>query len=222
MKKSLIVSGMVLSILGYGALVSHLPIHNAFAQGSIAVPEDKDGLDQVKWANKATLTSVEAQKTALTKVSGKVLEIDLDKNHGTIVYDVVIYDGSTVKEITLNADTGNVLKVAEDDDGEKKVEHLHATSDVSSKEDDEYGYNQVKWANNAKLSLVKAENLALDEVSGKVLEIDLDKNQGTIVYDVVIYDGSTVKEITLNADTGKILKIAKDDDAEKLEQLQNK
>ncbi|MDQ0218159.1 PepSY domain-containing protein [Peribacillus cavernae] len=53
-----------------------------------------------------------------------MIETELDKNQGTMVYHVIIDDGSTVKEITLNTNSGKVLKVAEDDDAEQEVKLL--------------------------------------------------------------------------------------------------
>jgi uncharacterized membrane protein YkoI len=109
MKKALIVSGMLLSIVS----------------GSLALTayaSSPDDVNQAALAKSAKLTPVEAQKIALKKVPGKVLETDLDKDFGTVVYDVVIYDGTTVKEINLDANTGKILNVALDDDVKEKLE----------------------------------------------------------------------------------------------------
>ncbi|SMQ86864.1 Uncharacterized membrane protein YkoI [Bacillus sp. OV166] len=204
MKISLIASGLALTLIGGGfVLSSHSNLGHAFA-----AVQDQDAANQKEWAKEAKLSTKEAQKEA----SGRVLETDLDKNDGAVMYDVVIYDGTTVKEVTLNAKTGEIVKVAVDDDAKQKLEQI--------REDEQDAINQKDWTKEAKLATQEAQALAQKEVQGRVLETDLDKNAGSLVYDVVIYDGKTVKEVTLNANTGKIVKVGIDDDAEqKLENL---
>jgi uncharacterized membrane protein YkoI len=208
MKKTAITTGLAVALIGGGfALSSHFNLGHASAS-----VQNQDAVNQSEWAKEAKLSTQEAQNIALKEVPGKVLETDFDKNNGAVVYDVVIYDGTTVKEVTLNAKTGDIVKAAVDDDAKQKLEQI--------KEDEQDAVNQKNWANEAKLTTQEAQALAQKEVSGRVLETDLDKNNGSVVYDVVIYDGKTVKEVTLNANTGEIVKVAVDDDAEqKLKEL---
>lgn len=47
---------------------------------------------------------------------GKILEIELEKENGKIVYEIEILDkNGFVKEIYINAETGDILKIKEDD-----------------------------------------------------------------------------------------------------------
>jgi len=53
---------------------------------------------------------------ALAAVPGEVLEVELDEEHGQLVYEIEILsrDGR-VKQVVLNARTGAVLEVEDDD-----------------------------------------------------------------------------------------------------------
>jgi uncharacterized membrane protein YkoI len=114
MKLTMIVCGLFFSLVA-GSL-----------SAAASPKDDNDAAEQAKWAKSAKITPHQAQRIAQKEVSGKILETDLDENDGVVVYDVVIYDGKTVKEITLNAKTGKVLKVAIDNEADQKLKDLRS------------------------------------------------------------------------------------------------
>lgn len=63
-------------------------------------------------------------------------------------------------------------------------------------------------ANSAKISLIKASELALAEAkSGKVIDVNLDQEGTNLVYDVTVVDDTTEKDFTVNAETGAVEKV---------------
>jgi uncharacterized membrane protein YkoI len=84
--------------------------------------------ETVEMAATAKVTINEAIKTASEKVPGKVVEAELEKKHGTLVWEVeVVTAENKVMEVHIDAESGAVIEVEEekpekDMKGEKKRE----------------------------------------------------------------------------------------------------
>lgn len=79
-----------------------------------------------------------------------------------------------------------------------------------------YGnYNPMYAQNNQRISVQQAIQIALGRVQGQVVHVDLDMENGILVYEVYIMTPqSRVYEVEINARTGRIVKVEqeKDDD----------
>lgn len=62
------------------------------------------------------------------------------------------------------------------------------------------------------LTLEEAQEIALKEVSGKVLKAKEDKDDGVVYYDFIIVSDTEKYEVEIDANSGKVLKMEKDDD----------
>jgi uncharacterized membrane protein YkoI len=87
------------------------------------VQKDDDGEDEKilpKDRKKIKITIEQARKTALERVSGTIVEEEIEKEDGKLVYSIEIKDaGGKVFDVEVNAATGAIHKVEEeDDDGE--------------------------------------------------------------------------------------------------------
>ena len=84
--------------------------------------------ETVEMAAKAKVTIDQAIKTASEKVSGKVVEAELEKKHDKLVWEVeVVTAENKVMEVHIDAESGAVIEVEEekpekDMKGEKKRE----------------------------------------------------------------------------------------------------
>ena len=193
------------------AIAAAILAGGGFSIAQAAVPQDKptteaaeknDDQSQAELAKQAKISEEAATKTALEKVPGTVKEVELEDEDGTIVYgiEVVSTDGSQ-QDVKVDAQTGKVVKVEADDeeDGEEKDE----------------GENQAELAKQAKISEEEATKAALEKVPGTVKQVELEDEDGTIVYgiEVVSTDG-TQQDVKVDAKTGKIVKVEADDDEE--------
>ncbi|WII36691.1 PepSY domain-containing protein [Paenibacillus thiaminolyticus] len=62
------------------------------------------------------ISEQEAKSIALQQVKGRVLHVDLDTDNGKIKYEVIIMtDQNKVFEVEIDAQTGKVLKVEQED-----------------------------------------------------------------------------------------------------------
>jgi len=63
----------------------------------------------------AKITLVEAVEKALTNVQGRAVEAELEKEKGNTVFEIkIVDDAGTTREVYVDAQSGNVLKVEKD------------------------------------------------------------------------------------------------------------
>ena len=71
--------------------------------------------EMVEMAGTAKVTIDQAIKTASEKVPGKVVEVELEKKHNTLVWEVeVVTAENKVMEVHIDAESGAVIDVEEE------------------------------------------------------------------------------------------------------------
>ncbi|AAL94169.1 PepSY domain-containing protein [Fusobacterium nucleatum subsp. nucleatum ATCC 23726] len=121
--------------------------------------------------------------------NGQITKFKLDKENGKMVYEIKVMDGNIEKEYEIDAETGAILKMEQEQKGNKNA-------------------NSV---NNPKISSDKAKEIALkNSKNGKFKEIELKHKNGVLVYDVEIAEGFMDREFLIDANTGEILRDKKD------------
>jgi len=171
----------------------------------ISTPEtvensDKDG--QTASFSGAKVTYDYAKSVALNHAGAKEnqitdYDIDLDKENGTLVYEISFdFDGYEY-DYVLEAATGNIL-------------HSH-------KEKDDDKSQSKPLADNAStlISKAKAKSIALNHAKVKTAdirdyEIELDKDSTVATYEIGFESGKYEFEYEINAKTGKIIKSQKE------------
>lgn len=134
------------------------------------------------------LSAADAAQRALAKLPGsRVASIGLEREHGTIVWEVDIATGTELREVHVDAATGTIVASRTDHDS-----HDHA--------------RDVSRLDAARLSASDALAAAEAEVPGaRVVEIDLDDEHGSLVWEVDLIAAGPVKhELTVDAMTGAV------------------
>lgn len=139
-----------------------------------------------------TVMPAEAASTALRTVpSSRVVGIDLDREQGTVVWDVDVVAGKVEREVIVDATTGTVLanRVDDDDSGD--------SDDVAK---------DLRLLAAATLDHAAALQAALDQISdGRVVDLELDESDGAVEWEVEVIAPDRVKhELTIDALTGKV------------------
>lgn len=78
---------------------------------STAFSKDKGPFSTVSLCKQAKLTMAQAEAKALKEVPGRVHRIELERDDGVLIYEVVICQGKTRKEITINAESGSIIEI---------------------------------------------------------------------------------------------------------------
>lgn len=138
----------------------------------------------------AAITEQQAKDIALKEAQGgQITKFKLDKEDGRMVYEVEVMDGSVEKDYEIDAETGAIVKV----------------------ENEQKGNRNNNSVNNPKISYDKAKEIALKQSkNGKFKEIELKHKNGVLVYDVEIAEGFMDREFLIDANTGEILRDKKD------------
>jgi hypothetical protein len=77
--------------------------------------KERKDTSKVEMATTAIVTIDQAIQTASEKVSGKVVEAELEKKHDTLVWEVeVVTAENKVMEVHINAESGAVIDVEEE------------------------------------------------------------------------------------------------------------
>ncbi|MDI6865361.1 PepSY domain-containing protein [Thermodesulfovibrio yellowstonii] len=75
---------------------------------------------------------------------------------------------------------------------------------------------EAKFAEKAAISMDDAVNAALKQVPGKVLKVELENENGYLVYGVeIVKADKTIADVKIDAGNGKVLKIDTDQDNER-------
>lgn len=153
--------------------------------------QKEDGVKSGAVVEKEDFLSVkEAKKIALSEQEGHVESIDLEKEHGRLYFEVDIEQGNKDYEIYIDASTGEVLKVDFDDDSMNKDRTEYSFADF--------------------ITIEKAKEIAVGEVGGEVIEIELDEDDGRYEYDLELRIDRGEADITIDAVTGEILEVELD------------
>lgn len=144
------------------------------------------------------LTVAQAKAAALKAVEGKVDDVDLERRNGQTFYEVEIDRKGNDAVVRLDAYTGKIVAVFNDDDDD---DYTTGTGATGSKE--------------VKLTAAQASSIALKQSGGgKVTKVELDHDDGRYVYEVELRTDQGEADVDVDADTGKVLKFDQDFDDE--------
>jgi len=149
------------------------------------------------------ITLDEASKIALAKVkNGVITEAEKDRENGRYVYEIEVEDDQFEYDFKISQENGEILKEKKenrDDDSNRSNEATTENKDVTF------------------ITLEKAEEVALKEVKGTVEDVELDRENGSHVYEIEIdtgkKNGDDDEDVTVYVDavTGKMLYVEWDD-----------
>lgn len=167
----------------------------AFASDDSTDTNQIDGSANTNEINEQTETSAtgmislqEAKGIALQEADGFITEIELEKDDGIYYYQVDIHDGNYEYEVEIDAFTGTIIDFEKDSDHENVQEIF---GDL--------------------LSIDEAIEIAQNqEPNAFIVEVEVDEDYGRIIYEIEMYDETTEYDIDIDAKTGEIIEIEKE------------
>lgn len=174
---------------------------NAITGSIIKSDVDYEDDKSLENPNENLIGEGKAKQIALTHANVKASDIikysvKLEKEDGILVYEIEFFIGMTEYEYDINALTGAIIKSKIDIDDNK-------SSEKPSQKD--------------LISETKAKEIVLAHADVKVddiikYSIELDEEDGILVYEIEFNVGDTEYEYEINAETGAIIKSDIDDD----------
>lgn len=171
------------------------------------------------------LTTDKIREMVLSQYPGEITEIELDKELNKVVYEVEVISNGKEYDLTLDGNSGEVLKLKEktvytkenqSDDRKNDSTKEKETPNVSVKEKStndeknqtEQKQNENKQNNQQENTVIneeKAIEIAKSEFPGTLVSMELDRDDGRLIYEIEIVNGNEEAEIEIDAYTGEIL-----------------
>ncbi|MCL6586170.1 MAG: PepSY domain-containing protein [Anoxybacillus sp.] len=206
MNKKFLIPALALSIVG-GGIVGATFKHDAFAASKTQTTKEvSDEQEQDQLQAKAKITEKEAMDIALQHVKGQENGTELENEDGVVVYAVEVKDEQgKLSDVKVDAQTGAVVKIDKNDQDK-------AEGEVSDNEtnDDAKGSE----ADSVNITKEEATTIALHQVSGKVTEATIEKDNDETVYSITVQTDNGKQEVKIDAETGKVVKVEADDENE--------
>ncbi|HLR52131.1 MAG TPA: PepSY domain-containing protein [Candidatus Avamphibacillus sp.] len=182
-----------------------------------------------------TLTTEDVESLVADQYPGTITDMELEKDFNKAVYEVEIEGEGKKYKLKLDGSSGEVLELkektvmntAEKEKPSKENEDQNLTvkekkddtkqDKKQEKQDKKEGKESNKKSNqnnNDKKALMdtsEASEIALNEFSGTITDLELDEEDGRLIYEIEIEDGEQEAEMEIDAHTGEILVIEIDD-----------
>lgn len=151
--------------------------------------------------SKEFLMVEEVEKKAVEAVGGHVTEIEYEKSKG--IYEVEVKNEGTEYELDIDATTGEIIYE------EKSVQKKQEPSLSVLKEDK---HKEKSKVDEKYITADEAIAIAMKTAQGTVTELELDKDDGRVQYEIEVKDGVYEYEFEIDAMTGEVLDFEKDRD----------
>ncbi|MBK5485279.1 PepSY domain-containing protein [Peribacillus sp. TH16] len=141
--------------------------------------------------NKGALSEDEAVKMISEKLGGEVTQFEKDWDQ-PMTYEMTVKTEEGYQDVDVDAEKGEILSQEMEDDDDEDM-------------------NTQKSVETAKISMDQAEKIALKKVDGQITDVELDSENGILVYELEINQGQKEYDVVVDATTGKVLKTELDD-----------
>lgn len=155
-----------------------LAVGAAVAIGACSQAADSDRAEDIREQSQAEITLDQAKQTAEAAHEGTAIGIDLDDEDGSLAYEVEFVDA----DVFVDAINGEILKTeAEDDQADRE--------------------KPLQYQSLATVTLDQAKQTAEAAQSDTAISIDLDEEDGSLVYEVEFVDA----DVFVDAGNNEIL-----------------
>lgn len=178
-------------------------------------------------ADDPSLNSEEAKELAASRYPGKVTVIELNNESGEQIYTMEIDGDDNDYRLKLNADSGDVVQLSEitnadsqeaaseesaaDTASEPEPDAEESSSEEAPPAEEEPSRETGSSSNQLPISMDDAKSIALEEVGGgSVTDIELDDDDGRVLYELEIVSSQGEVDVDVDARTGEIIVISYD------------
>lgn len=133
-------------------------------------------------------TSIALEDSKLKNSSDRIVNLEIDREDGMYIYEVEIIQENKKYEYDINAKTGAILSF--------KVKNSNLSNKIA---------NFDSYIGIEKAKSISFSNAKVKEDNVKKLEVDLDKEDGFMVYEIEFRSGNMKYEYDIDAITGNII-----------------
>lgn len=173
-------------------VVSAAALSLAFSCPAVAqIADARQPADRAVGGELSVINFVNAIEAAQAEIDGGVLEAELEIDDDILVYEVDLVQGETVSEVTVNAQTGEIISSRE--------QTLTGIWSNWFQED------ELQAAHSFRGTLTQAVIAVGQQVGGRITELSLEEENGRWLYEIEIRDAQGEREITVDAETGEVV-----------------
>ncbi|WP_183041135.1 PepSY domain-containing protein [Salipaludibacillus neizhouensis] len=167
------------------------------------IRETDDDLLNTPVADEVSISLEEAKKIVSELApGGNIDDVDLEMKNSRYVYEIEVEVNDEDGDVHIDAETGEVLKI--EDDLEKLLEGNSASNE--QKNSSESNDNASKDSKGEQISSEEAKEIALAHVgNGKVDDIELDNEDGLLLFEVEVEHNDDDVEVYIDAYTGEVV-----------------
>lgn len=179
-------------------------------QSSTAKPQKEDKVTSSSYISKSKAKSIALDKAGVKSSSATFEKVELDKDDGTVVYEVDFRTSSYEYDYKIHAVSGKVLE-----SDKERIDRDDDDDDNDDDDDDDRLTSNKVQSTSDYISKAKAKSIALNKAGVKEsatrdLEVELDSEDGVKVYEISFETSEYEYEYVISAKTGKILEADKE------------
>ncbi|HEY4601000.1 MAG TPA: PepSY domain-containing protein [Cerasibacillus sp.] len=164
------------------------------------------------------LSSDDIKALVTEQYPGEITELELEKENNKVVYEVEVKTNDKEYDLKLDGNTGEVLKLKEkcmttrtDKPKNESVKQKQKEINKAKPQQQQPKQQQKRERKRTIIDHSEAADIALKEFPGEVESIELDEDDGQLIYEVEVKNGHQEADIEIDACTGEILLIDLDD-----------
>ncbi|MGJ9382804.1 PepSY domain-containing protein [Salipaludibacillus sp. CF4.18] len=167
------------------------------------IRETDDDLLNTPVADEVSISLEEAKKIVSELAPGGIIDdVDLEMKNSRYVYEIEVEINDEDGDVQIDAETGEILKL--EDDLEKLLEG-NSSSNEQINSSESKG-NASKENKGEQISSEEAKEIALAHVgNGKVDDIELDNEDGLLLFEVEVEHNDDDVEVYIDAYTGEVV-----------------
>lgn len=182
--------------------------YTAVSASGTAEKSSEQAVTAAAAANTKLIGKAKAKQIALGAQAGRVDSVELEREHGAVYYEVEIKQGLEEYDVYIDAYTGTVLHVVNDDlDDKNRSQTTTAKEPVPSSSPS----STTAAATSVKVTTKEqAGTIAANYTNGTVVKVEKDVDDGQVIYEVDLTIDGGKAEVEIAASTGKVISVDKD------------
>lgn len=144
--------------------------------------------------------------------------MELEKKRDKAVYEIEVQADGVEYDLIMDADSGEIIAERQEEIDDDKFVHHKESNQVTVKadqDDDSENKDRKQKENRDKsepISIERAKEVALNKFEGKVTELELDEDDGRLIYEIEIRNGDKEVEMEIDAHTEELLELEIDNE----------
>ena len=160
---------------------------------------------QTDYIGEAKAKSIALEHAGVKEEDAMWIEVKLDRENRTVVYDVDFDAAGYEYDYEINATTGDIVKSQKEVDDDYRAAQTQTQTQTQTQP-------QTDYISEAEAKSIALEHAGVNEDDALWIEVKLDREKNTVVYDIDFDAAGYEYDYEINATTGAVVKSQKEVD----------